>query len=215
MDVINNRNVVHQVTVKDVFSTNAFLYIDPDTKHGFLFDPGAEAEKILQVIEYNDYHIEKILLTHGHFDHIGAVDKIRNELNIPVYMHELGRQYMQNARMNLSALCNRHIIVDDVHYVQSGEIFELSTNPDFKVTMTHTPGHAMDQVMYYNAQDAVAFVGDTIFKGNIGSTQFEGGNEHDLMESLNLILSLPDDVVLYNGHSDKTTVGDEKKRLSI
>lgn len=215
MDVINNRSVVHQITVKDVFYSNAFLYIDQETKHGFLFDPGAEAEKILHVIKSNDYHIEKILLTHGHFDHIGAVDKIRKELNIPVYMHELGRKYTQNARMNLSALCNRHVIVDDVHYVQSGETFELSANSDFKVTMTHTPGHAMDQVMYYNAQDKVAFVGDTIFKGSIGTTQYEGGNEQDLIQSLNLILSLPDDVVLYNGHSGKTTVGDEKRRLGI
>lgn len=215
MDVINNQSIVHQLTVKDVFSTNAFLYIDQETKHGFLFDPGAEAEKILRVIKSNDYHIEKILLTHGHFDHIGAVDKIRNELNIPVYMHELGHKYVQNARMNLSALCNRHIIVDDVNYVKSGETFELSANSDFKVTMTHTPGHAMDQVMYYNPQDKVAFVGDTIFKGNIGSTQYEGGNEQDLMKSLNMILSLPDDVVLYNGHTDKTTVGDEKKRYGL
>lgn len=215
MDVINNRSVVHQLTVKDVFSTNAFLYIDQGTKHGFLLDPGAEAEKIIQVIKDNEYHIEKILLTHGHFDHIGAVDEIRNELNIPVYMHELGWKYTQNARMNLSALCNRHIIVDDVNYVPSGEIFELSANPDFKVTMTHTPGHAMDQVMYFNAQDKVAFVGDTIFKGNVGTAQYEGGNEHDLIQSLQLILSLPDDVFLYNGHSDKTTVGDEKKRFAI
>ena len=215
MDVINNRSIIHQISVKDVFSANAFLYIDQVTKHGFLVDPGAEAEKILHVIKSNGYHIEKILLTHGHFDHIGAVDKISNTLNIPVYMHEHGRKYTQNARMNLSALCNRHIIVDDVHYVQSGETFELSVNPDFKVTMTHTPGHAMDQVMYYNAQDKVAFVGDTIFKGNIGSTQYEGGNERDLIQSLKLILSRPDDVVLYNGHTDKTTVGDEKKRLGF
>ena len=215
MDVINNRSVVHQLTVKDVFATNAFLYIDQATRHGFLFDPGAEAERILHVIQSNNYHIEKILLTHGHFDHIGAVDKIRNELNIPVYMHELGYKYMQNARMNLSALCNRHIIVDDVQYVESGEVFELSANPEFKVTMTHTPGHSLDQVMYYNAKDQVAFVGDTIFKGNVGTTQYEGGNERDLIRSLNLILSMPDDVVLYNGHSDKTTVGVEKKRLGL
>lgn len=215
MDVINNRSIVHQLIVKDVFYVNSFLYIDQTTKHGFLIDPGAEAEKILHVIKSNGYHIEKIFLTHGHFDHIGAVDKIRNELNIPVYMHELGRKYVQNARMNLSALCNRYIILEDVRYVQSGEIFELSTNPDFKLTMTHIPGHSLDQVMYYNTQDKLAFVGDTIFKGSIGTTQYEGGNERDFIQSLNLILSLPDDVVLYSGHTDKTTVGDEKKRLGI
>jgi len=214
MDVINNRSIVHQLTVKDVFVSNAFLYIDQHTQHGFLFDPGAEAEKILHVIKSQGYHIEKIFITHGHFDHIGAVQKIRNELNIPVYMHELGREYMQNARMNLSALCNRHILVDDVHYVQSSETFELLANSEFKIKMTHIPGHAMGHAMYYNVQDKVAFVGDTIFKDQIGTTQYEGGNEHDLKQSLKLILSLPDDVVLYTGHSDKTTVGDEKKRLA-
>lgn len=215
MDVINNRSIVHQLTVTDVFSTNAYLYIDQTTKHGFLFDPGAEAEKILHMIKSHGYHIEKIFLTHGHFDHIGAVDKIKNELNIPVYMHELGRKYMQNARMNLSALCNRHILINDVYYIQTDETFELTVNSEFKITMTHTPGHTMDHVMYTNAQDKIAFVGDTIFKDQIGTAQYEGGDEHDLRQSLKSILSLSDDFVLYTGHSDKTTVGSEKKRLGI
>jgi len=215
MDVIKNKSIIHLLTVTDVFSTNAYLYIDQNTKHGFLFDPGAEAEKILQVIKYYGYHIEKIFLTHGHFDHIGAVNRIKNELNIPVYMHELGRKYMQNARMNLSALCNRHILINDVHYVQADATFELIANSEFKITMTHTPGHSMDHVMYDNANDKIAFVGDTIFKGQNGTSQYEGGNESNLRQSITSILSLPDDVVLYTGHSDKTTVGFEKRRLRI
>lgn len=79
--------------VTGMFTTNSYFLIDSETNHGFLIDPGAEANKLLNYINVNNLIIEKILITHGHFDHIGAVKEISEALKIPVYIHEKGEKY--------------------------------------------------------------------------------------------------------------------------
>ena len=80
--------MIEQVTVYGYISENCFFYIDDESKHGFLIDPGAQADKLLAMIEENGWVIEGILITHGHFDHIGAVNEIRDALHIPVIAYE-------------------------------------------------------------------------------------------------------------------------------
>ena len=75
--------IVKRIAVRDALETYSYFYIDEATNHGWLIDPGAEADKLLELIDKNNWKIEAILLTHGHFDHIGAVEKISKELNIP------------------------------------------------------------------------------------------------------------------------------------
>ena len=97
--------MVRCVPVKGYFAENCFFYLDEETRHGFLIDPGAEAERLLATIQREGWTIEKILLTHGHFDHTGAVDALRKALNVPVLAHENADQYLLDPRMNLSAFC--------------------------------------------------------------------------------------------------------------
>ena len=98
------------VSVKDVLDVNAYFYISEKTNHGFLIDPGAEASTLIKEIQNNNWVIEKILLTHGHFDHIGAVDQLFNVLNIPYFIHVNGAEYLQNAGYNLSMYFGRDIV---------------------------------------------------------------------------------------------------------
>lgn len=209
MDV-NNNYIVHRIEVKDVFNSNAYIFANRLTKQAMIIDAGAQPEKIIKVINDNEYSVEKILLTHGHFDHIAAVDDLRREFNVPVYMHHRGIEYTENAVRNLSALCERFVVLKDVNYVGEGTTFQLENDESSIFTMHYTLGHATDQVMYYNQQLNISFVGDTIFKGTFGSTQYEGGNKQDLIQSIAKILSLPDDTILYSGHTPDTTVGAEK-----
>ena len=88
--------------VTGVFTTNAYFYIDDVTVHGFLLDPGAEANTLLTVIRQKGFTIEKILLTHGHFDHMEAATEISDALSVPICMHEKGRDYAENPRWNIS-----------------------------------------------------------------------------------------------------------------
>lgn len=205
--------MIAEVPVKGYFEENCFFYIDDKTKHGFIIDPGAQADVLINVSRENGWVIEKILLTHGHFDHTGAVDEIRRSLGIPVMAHRRSDEYLLDARKNLSALCGPAITVKDVDYLDDGDIIELEANPDFCLKAIYTPGHTTDSVLFYSEADHVAFVGDTIFKRSIGNYQYPGGNLEDLQRSIiNRIFTLPDETILCSGHSEQTTVGTERRR---
>lgn len=205
--------MVRCVPVKGYFAENCFFYLDDDTKHGFLIDPGAEAERLLNLIRREGWTIEKILLTHGHFDHTGAVDALRTALGVPVYAHENADAYLLDPRMNLSAFCVGNWVVENAEKFRNDDVILLEANPVFSLRVIHTPGHTTDSVVFYSEKDRLAFVGDTIFKASIGNFQYPGGSRQDIVESIrDKILILPDDTVLYSGHSDQTTVGAEKRR---
>lgn len=205
--------MVIEVPVKGYFEENCFFYIDDESKHGFIIDPGAQADRLLALIKEKGWTIEKILLTHGHFDHMGAVDEIRDALNIPVFAHRRSDEYLLDAGKNLSALCGPAITVDCVRYVEDGDEIRLDVSPVFSLKTVYVPGHTTDSVMYFSEKDRVAFVGDTIFKGSIGNYRYPGGNPRDLQRSIiDKIFTLPDDTLLYSGHSEQTTAGTEKRR---
>lgn len=205
--------MVAEVPVKGYFEENCYFYIDDATRHGFLIDPGAQAKELLGLIKKNGWIIEKILLTHGHFDHIGAVNEIREALQVPVCAHENADRYLLDTKMNLSEACGEHVIVKGARSLKDGDVVSLSADPDFSLHVIHTPGHTPDSVVYYSGKDRVAFVGDTIFKGSIGEYRYPGGNADDLVRSvITSIFTLPDDTVLCSGHSEQTSAGAEKRR---
>ena len=203
--------MIRRIAVKDVFAVNCYFYIDEETQHGFLIDPGAQAGRILQKIEENGWTIERILLTHGHFDHTGAVREIAQTLGIPYCIHRAGEKYLTDTRWNLSAYCGRNVLLPDAEYFDDGDIIRLEASPSFALKVIHTPGHTPDSVVFYSQQEHTAFVGDTIFRDCPGSTQYIGGNEVDLYNSIvGRVLVLPDRTILYSGHTEPTTVGQER-----
>ena len=205
--------MVRCVPVKGYFAENCFFYIDDATSHGFVIDPGAEANRLLSLIKREQWSIEAILLTHGHFDHTGAVDELRKVLNIPVLAHANADRYLLDGEMNLSAFCIGEKIVKNVRYLNDGDTVCLRNGSSATFQVIHTPGHTTDSVVYYCQKDSIAFVGDTIFKGSIGNYQYPGGNRQDIIESITTkILTLPENTVLYSGHSEETTVGTERRR---
>lgn len=204
---------IHTIPVSDGIETNAYFYINENTNHGFLIDPGAEPEKLLQIIKDNHWTIEKMLITHGHFDHIGAVKKIHEELKIPYLIHQNGKQYLTNPNFNLSVYFGTSITLNNATYFQENDIIALE-NKAASLKIIHTPGHTQDSVLFYDEQNNLAFVGDTIFKNSIGRTDFPGGNTQQLKESIkNKVLVLPNNTILYSGHSDSTNVDTEKKNF--
>lgn len=205
--------MVIEVPVKGYFAENCFFYIDDATNHGFLIDPGAQAKELLGLIREQGWIIEKILLTHGHFDHMGAVNELRRELGVPVLAHRCSDEYLKDAQKNLSALCGPAILVEDVDYLDDGDVIRLEADPKVCLQVIYAPGHTTDSVLYYSERDKVAFVGDLIFKGSLGTWQYPGGNREDLLKSvMNKVFVLPDDTVLCSGHSEQTTAGIEKQR---
>ena len=207
---------IHTLPVSDGIETNAYFYIDENTNHGFLIDPGAEPQKLLSKIKENNWVIEKMLITHGHFDHIGAVETLHNELNIPYYIHINGKEYLARPSLNLSVYFGNSISLNEAQFLIENDIISLEANPQIKLKVIHTPGHTQDSVLFYDDQNNLAFVGDTIFKSSIGRTDFPGGNSQQLKESIqNKVFTLTDNTLLYSGHSEPTSIEAEKKNFSF
>ena len=205
--------MIAQVPVIAHFVENCFFYIDDTSKHGFIIDPGAQAEKLLGMIREKGWIIEKILLTHDHFDHIGAVNEIRSALQIPVLAYKSDNDYLRDPEWNLSPSFGLSIIIENTESIEDGQIIRLDSNPAFSLKVIYTPGHTTDSVIYYSERDRAAFVGDTIFKDSIGNYQLPCGNFAAIQKSImERVFTLPDDTVLYSGHTEQTTVGTEKRR---
>ena len=203
--------MILKTEVHGIFATNSYFYIDDETLHGFLIDPGAEAEKLLQIIFEKNFVIEKILLTHGHFDHIGAVEELQKNLKIPVCMQKNGGDYVKNPVWNLSAYFNLNMTLDNVNFLEDYSEINLNANENFSLKIIPTPGHTTDSAIFYSAKDKIAFVGDTIFLGSVGRTDFPGGDEKILIQTLReKIFTLPSETILFSGHSEPTTVANEK-----
>lgn len=208
--------MILQVEVHGIFPTNSYFYIDDKTLHGFLIDPGAEADKLLKIIDAKNFVIEKILLTHGHFDHIGAAQEIQDKLKIPICMQKNGKAYVENINWNLSAYFNLDMTLKNVTYLEDYSQIVLDADKNFGLKIIPVAGHTTDGAIFYSELDGVAFVGDSIFRGSIGRTDFPGGNAKELYKNIvEKIFTLPPKTILLSGHSDPTTVENEKSNLGL
>ena len=239
--------MISVIPVQGSILTNCYLYADDATRHAFLIDPGFEPERIVDAVRKNHIVVEKILITHGHFDHISAAQAVAKNLGVPICASTRSQKYFESATYNLSKFFEAgalKIPEDAVTYLADGTTVAL-TDGALSLRLVPTPGHTEDGTMYVaeevfatvvknadgtensvdrknadgteksvaakNDASRVAFVGDTIFRASYGATRFPGGDEATLLASIRTqILTLPDDTVLLSGHSEPTTVGEEK-----
>ncbi len=195
---------------------NTYFVIDEDTKKGIIIDPGAEASRILAKIEENKWEIGLILITHGHYDHIGAAEELREVLGCNIVAHKGAKEYLENPEINLSTMFGgQKVQFSADHYIAEDEsnyddlVKDLPDTLSFKVF--YAPGHTSDSIVFYFEHDKAAFVGDVIFKESIGRTDLHGGNGPTLLASIKTqVFSLPEETVLYPGHGPSTTVQYEK-----
>ena len=208
--------MVKELEVQGVFAENTYFYIDSHTRRGFLIDPGAEAGRIYEAIIQNGWKIEKILLTHGHFDHFGAAVQLSDRLGVPIYVSTQDASYLTDPYLNLSGNYPNPMVLSDYNEIHDGEVISLQDNPGFYLKVIATPGHTPGSVTYWSPEESVAFVGDTLYQHGPGLTNFPGGDRRKLEESIiNKIFTLPDNTLLLSGHSSPITVAREKELGSI
>ncbi len=186
-----------------IYETNC--YIVYDGSDAFIVDPGSEAGKIKKVIELRGLNVEFILLTHGHADHIGAV----NDFDVPVYVHSSDFEALYDPELNLSKFLGFDIIVErKAEIVCSGSTLNFAGK---EINVIHTPGHTPGSTSYLFGN--YLFSGDTLFKGTVGRTDFPGGDARLIVKSIKeKILPLGDEVAVLPGHGDNTTIGGEKRK---
>lgn len=176
-----------------------------------IVDPGAEPQKIISAINQTGQKPVAILLTHTHYDHIGAVDPLRDFYQIPVYVSPLEADWLQDPLMNLSGL-DRRDDLDNIIVAPADELFELKayTLAGMTFNVVATPGHSIGSVSFVFDDFVVA--GDALFKGSIGRTDLPTGNLEQLLTSIQTeLFTLPDEFPVYPGHGDATTIGMEKR----
>ena len=188
--------------------TNCYIVYDSETKDAMVIDPAWDYQKIDQSLQQQQLHLKLIFLTHGHADHIGALQELRNYKQVPVYVGKGDKELISNSRNNLSLFMGKEIKCESPdHVVTDGEVIRLE---NLKFTALETPGHTPGGISLYG--EGVVFSGDTLFRYSVGRTDLYGGSANTLINSINKkLMPLPDDTVVLPGHGPSSTIGEERK----
>jgi glyoxylase-like metal-dependent hydrolase (beta-lactamase superfamily II) len=191
------------------FAENCYVIGDERTGVGAVVDPGDEAMRIALLVEQTNLEIDKILITHAHIDHVGAVNTLVQEYACPVYMH-------REAEPMLKALPNQAIMMG----LRFGEVPKVDgyIEDDERVAVgglelhaLYTPGHAPGHLAFHVAEEDVVISGDALFAGSIGRVDLPGGDMNVLLDSIQgKLLTLPDETRVLSGHGPETTIGQER-----
>lgn len=190
---------------------NCSLIFDPVTKHAAFVDPGGDIETLLGALKHFSLTLKRIWLTHGHLDHAGAAAELRERTGIAVEGPHRDDQFwldqIEESSRRYGITGGRNVTPD--RYLEDGDELELE---GVKFGVAHTPGHTPGHVVIYNKPAKIAFVGDVLFAGSIGRTDFPRGNHQQLIDSITTKLwPLGDNVTFVPGHGPTSTFGKERQ----
>lgn len=193
------------------FGVNTYILICRKTRHAAIVDPGGAEEALIDVLKRENATVDYMLFTHAHIDHIYGAEALKC-----VYPKALISYHQKETPVveNIPSMCAMFRM--PLCRMPSLE-YDLEKNPEFSVGEIQirsilTPGHTPGGVCFYIAEDKLSLTGDTLFKGSVGRTDFEGGSGSDLRKSLDLLMQvLPDDVQILPGHGRYSTIGNEKE----
>ena len=179
--------IVEKVVV-GLYQENCYFLIKEDKM--LIVDPGDEYSIIKNKINELNKEVVGVLITHAHFDHVGALEELLNDYKVPVYYNN----------------CNNEIKYNNIIDVKEKE-YNINC---FNFEIVYTKGHRNDCVTYYFNQDKIMITGDFLFKLSIGRMDLEYASEEEMIKSLNKIVNYNDDITIYPGHGDSSTLGYEK-----
>jgi glyoxylase-like metal-dependent hydrolase (beta-lactamase superfamily II) len=189
---------------------NCFLFRRDGSDRALIVDPGEEAPRLLAAIEQLGVKIEAVLVTHCHFDHIGAVAPVAKATGAPVYVSDIEKPVLADIMSYVPfAGFGPYESYEAEHTLSGGETLELA---GFEIEVLFTPGHSPGHLTYSIADEHAIFSGDVLFQGSVGRTDLPGGDWATLLASIgNLVERLPADTAVYPGHMGITSLGVERQ----
>lgn len=196
-------------------ATNCYLIGNPETKELLIFDPGADAAGIKSAVKETGMKPVAIFLTHGHFDHVGAVKNLKTEYGIPVIVGEEEKDLLSDSEYVLPPVFRGEypnpdaLLVTPDRCVANEELVDIA---GLYVTCLHTPGHTAGSYSYFFPAESMVVSGDTLFMESVGRTDFPTGSNEELMNSVrNVLYELPEETIVLPGHGPATNIGYEKR----
>lgn len=195
-----------EVLPTGMFQSNTYIVIEGN--EAIVIDCGVEASEIIEKVTKYNAKIKYVLLTHGHIDHICSIDKLRKEFDFSVGIHNMDKEALIDANINLSANFAFPTVFKEAEILlNDGQTLELA---GVKVEILHTPGHSKGGICIKILDNL--FTGDTLFRSSVGRTDFDGGSHETLIKSIReKLLTLPEETVVYPGHGPSSTIGREKR----
>ena len=194
-----------------VYETNCYVLRSDDAAEDCLIiDTGLDAGKLINFLNENKLNPVALVLTHGHIDHIAGLAALRDRFpDIKVYIHKLDGKMLTNPQTNLSAMSGEAFSTEPEDF--SLEQQSVVDQAGIKLLVLHTAGHTPGGISLYSKDDGIVFVGDTLFAGSIGRTDFPDGSMSQLLNSVKQkLFALPDETKVYPGHGPATTIALEK-----
>ena len=186
-------------------------YVVSNGKDCLVIDPGSEINKINEYLNLKNLKTKAILLTHGHYDHIGAAKELSLIENCKIYASLYDKELFEDANKNGSSKnLRKDIVLDNITYFDEEVILEIGT---FKIEVVFLPGHTPGGVGYIVGN--ALFTGDTLFKGAYGRVDLYGGNKSDMRKSLEYLFTLDNSLQVFPGHGDVTTLKEERLHYKL
>lgn len=188
--------------------TNCYFVYQEGSKKVLFFDPADRGDMLYQKLSDAGFTVEAILLTHGHFDHIWGVERLKELTGAKVYAFEAEEALCMDAGMNISAAAGRACTIKPDELLKDGQ--EVTVG-EFTFRAIATPGHTAGSGCFYFEEDKMLISGDTLFQESVGRTDFPTGSMSTLVRSIKeKLMVLPEEVKVYPGHGESTTIGHEK-----
>jgi len=192
------------------FEQNCSLIWCDSTRRAALVDPGGDVDTLLEAVEQAGVRLDKLLLTHAHLDHVGGARQLALDLGLPIHGPEEGDAFWLDAlpeQARMFGFPPSEAFRPD-HWLHDGDSVELG---DLRLRVIHCPGHTPGHVVFFEPESRHAFVGDVLFQGSIGRTDFPRGDHQALLHAIrHKLFPLGDDVAFVPGHGPMSTFGQER-----